>query len=991
MKLALLVLALLASAGAIAVVSIDLGSEWMKIGLVKPGVPMEIVLNTESQRKTAVGVSFAKGERVFADFAVNNCVKDPVASFRYLLPLIGQQANSKVVTDFKASFPFYDIRAHPERGTVVFHTKDASYTVEELFAMILEYAVGLAAKHAEQPINSVTITVPPFFTQAQRLALLAAGKIAKINIMQLTNTNTAVAVNYGVFRRSEFNETAQNILFVDIGAGFTTATVVEYTAPKKKGSKTGTAQLEIHGMGFDPSLGGLAFEQRLATHLLALFKEKNPKLKTDPALDGRATAKFLKEAGRVKKILSANVETFAQIENAYQEIDFRALVTRAEFETMCADLFSRVLAPLDAAVAQAGLRPTDLNQVIIVGGSTRIPRVQALLQEWFGGRDLGKSINADEAAAMGAAYQIAVLSKGFRVKEFAVRDAAAYPIEIEFERTESSDGEEATGTVTRTLFHRGNLVPQKKLLSFNNKKSDFTFKAQYGDLSFLSPTVRDYVGETTLLSATVDQVAAAFDAHSQDTPKGIKAHFRLDESGIFHLDAATALFEPKPAAPSEGILGKISSLLGGESEAQKATEGEGASEKESEGAAAGETQSDKADTQTEGEGDKNEGSEKSEGEADKGEKTEGEKSEGAEKEEKKDSADATDAPTNATNTSATNSTNTTLPTPAKPKTVKVPLGVKAKTSVIEPLDTEYEAGVAKLRAFTEIEEEKKANEAAKNALEAFIYNTRDKLEQAPVIAVSTEAERTTLGEELSANGLWLEDEGFGATTAEFRTRLNALNKTARPIFFRLAESVDRPEAIARLLQTLNMTDEFVARVKLTEQNRTEDEEPWIRAAELASLVSMANETRTWLEEKQDKQNALAAHDDPVLTSSAIGLKAGKLERELLFLFRRPKPRPKPKFKASNSTTSGGKKNKTSTTNTTTPTNTTTSDEDETFRAPVNQTDKGHESEGADKQKQSKGEGEAQGETGETGEGQGDGEKKSDAGGDASTDEAKDEL
>ena len=123
----------------------------------------------------------------------------------------------------------------------------------------------------EQPVTSVVVAVPPFFTQAQRKALLLAGRIANVNIVQLLNSNTAVAINYGVFRRSEFNETPQRILFFDMGAGSTTASVIEYTTQKKKGSKSGTAQLEVLGMGFDATLGGLQLDMRLAQHLMKLF------------------------------------------------------------------------------------------------------------------------------------------------------------------------------------------------------------------------------------------------------------------------------------------------------------------------------------------------------------------------------------------------------------------------------------------------------------------------------------------------------------------------------------------------------------------------------------------------------------------------------------------------------------------------------------------------------------------------------------------------
>lgn len=842
---------------------------------------MEIVLNSESQRKTAVGVAINKNERLFADFAINNCVKDPVGSYKYLLPLLGQKADSATTKQFLANFPYYNITAHPERGTVVFNSKNGAHSVEELVGMILEYAVDLAVKSAEQPVTSVVVTVPPFFTQAQRKAMLLAGKIASINIVQLINTNAAVAINYGVFRRSEFNETPQYVMFVDMGAGSTTASVVAYSITKKKTVKT--AQLEILGVGFNQTLGGLMFDKKLEVFLMDQFVAKNPKLKKDPRADGRALAKFLKEAQRVKKILSANVETYAQIENAFEEKDFRHLVKRTDLEALVGDAYAGVVPPVRAALDAAGLDASELSHVIIVGGSTRIPGVQSALQGALGGRELGKSINADEAAALGAAYQAAVLSKGFRVKEFLVNDITAFPIEVVYEKTEEVEGDAPATTATqKTLYSRGNRQPQKKLLSFSNKKGDFSFAVQYGNLSFLSDASRALLGDSAILEVNVSNVAAVLEDHKGDTPKGIKAHFRLDESGILHHESTDAHFEVPP--PDASLLSKLSSILGGDSaEAEKPA-----------------ADADKKDSDDEAPSDANVTA---------------------------SPANASDPDTNATasdaNATDTNSTeaNATVVTLPKPKPVRVALDVAvAVHDARDAAAEELAASLAVLKAFADQEAEKRANEAAKNALEAFIYITKDKLTLDEVIAVSTEEERTNLDTQLSEASTWLEEEGFDAVAKIYKEKLSAVNKTARPIFFRLSEQVDRPEAFARIHKSLNMTAEFAAMVYNT-TNVTADEEPWMKASEIESLLALANETAVWAAEHEAKQAGVKAHEDPAVKSVSIRNKAEKLDRELVYLIRRynARPKPRPKIRKNNSTATnatGSDANRTKSTNTT---------------------------------------------------------------------------
>ena len=215
--------------------------------------------------------------------------------------------------------------------------------------------------------------MPPYFNQAERKAVLRAAEIVNLKVLQLINTNIAAGLNYGVFRRKDFNATGTTLMFFDMGGFGTTATVATFQLVKNKDDVEANPQLTIRGVGFDRTLGGNAFTMRMAKHLAKLFLEKTKK---DLFKNPKAILKIYKEAERVKNILSANADTFAQVEGLMDDVDFKAKVTREEFELMCADLFERVKNPINEAIKTSEVIYDELTTVILVGGSTRIPKVQ---------------------------------------------------------------------------------------------------------------------------------------------------------------------------------------------------------------------------------------------------------------------------------------------------------------------------------------------------------------------------------------------------------------------------------------------------------------------------------------------------------------------------------------------------------------------------------------------------------------------------------------
>lgn len=962
----------LASSASVATVSIDIGSEFIKIGLVKPGVPMDIVLNRESKRKTPNVLAIRKGEREFGSDALHTYVKYPQNAYRFLTELLGQKIDSPIVKRYQRLFPEHKLEEDTGRGTVIFRIdEETTYSVEELVAMILEHVMELASEYAEVPVSSAVITVPPYFTQASRKSLLMAAKLGGVNVIQLLSTPAAVGLNYGVFRRSEFNETEQLFMFVDVGSTATTATVAGFKVVKEKDTKTKNPQLELRGMAYDRSLGGLEFDMRMRDILLEKFLNGAKKPKGDIRQNHRALAKLLTGAQKAKTVLSANIDTIAQVEGLFEEINLKETVTREEYETACADLFERVKAPVLAALKAADVSADQLHQLIIIGGGVRVPKIQTILKDLVGGRELGKNLNGDEAAALGAAYQAAANTKSFRVKKFLVKDINPFPIDVVFEReTEGEDGVKETRTITRTIFPRGNAVPQKKLLKFNFE-TDFNFRMNYGDLSFLSEEQVKELGALNISTVDMSGVQKAYEDHKDIPNEGVKAHFRIDESGVVSIARAEVVFE-KPAEPAsilDNIADSIGSLFGkgdgdkkaaGEDAAKaegsdKGDEAEGdgedakkASEEEEEKPASeeGKGSSDDAKPEDAGKGSSESGSEdakadaddaKTEGsdsgsdedeeEADEGEKKaatdseEGEKKpegetkagegagdsegEGAEKKAEGDSGkeestseggakSADDEKKEGAAKDEKKAAKDEKKKPPKPTTIKVPLSLKVKTlDVADLTEAGEKESKARMADFRKKEITKRETAKAKNNLETFIYAMQDKLSNADVEAASTEEERSTLREQLSAASDWLYEDGMDVGAADYIARADELNSTAKEIMFRVKEHKDRPEAVSRLEQSLKMSFEFVEKVKTMNANLTEGENPWITETEMESLLTVANETSTWLAEKKAKQAETPLTETPVLKTSAIAQKAAKLDRELLSLIKKPKPKPKP--------------------------------------------------------------------------------------------------
>merc|ERR1712106_1260621 len=746
----------------VAVMSVDIGTEWMKVAVVSPGVPMEIALNPESKRKTSMAVSIKDGERKFGSDAMVVCVKSPKSCYVYMLDLLGKKVDHPVVKAYKQRFPQYVIEADQERGTVVFrHDESTTYSVEELIGMMLAHAKTQAETYTEQVIKDAVITTPVYFNQAERLALVAAAQLGGLNVLQLMNVPTAVALNYGMFRRKEINGTVKHLMLYDMGAQSTTATIVGFQVvkTKEKGFSETHPQAQILGVGYDRTLGGAEIRFRLREYLADQFNALG-KTKTDVRSVPRAMGKLLKEAERVKLILSANAACFAQIENVMEDIDFKVPVNRDDLMELSKDLMERVTGPVEKALTTAGMSMENIDQVILVGGGTRVPRVQELLTEYVG-QELGKSLNTDESAAMGAVYRSADISTGFKVKKFLMKDAVLFPIDVDFAReidSDDVDGEPGVKKVRRTLFSRMNPYPQKKIMTFNKHVKDFTFNVNYADMDYLGEKEIANVGSINLTSVLVKGAGEALAANVGDNieTKGVKAHFQLDDSGILTCTHVVSVFE-KTVSPEEQEKK--------EKEWKEATESIDWSK-------LGDNIKNFFGTDTDGKKDEN---------AEEGEREEP-------KEEAKKEKDAKDSKKEEKD-SKKGKKDEKSKEPKKPKieSVKVELEMDGSRNDLLLLDGEtFISSKAKLDELNQADLDRLAVETALNELQSFSFDLGDKMEDDEFLSASTQEERESVVAECGKVSEWLDEEaGLFTPVEEFNTKIKLLKDLSAPLMARV--------------------------------------------------------------------------------------------------------------------------------------------------------------------------------------------------------------
>ncbi|KAJ2084108.1 lumenal Hsp70 protein [Coemansia sp. RSA 988] len=518
-----------------AVVGIDFGTEWFTIALAKPGRALDLVLNRDANRQTASVVSVDGLERTFGANAVALAARRPEQTFAGVRNLLGVSYDSPEAAAYREQFPNQMVR-DAETGTVAFASGEdggAVISVPEIVAMQLRHAQQLVAESEGVNARDVVLTVPPFFGRQQRQAMLDAAALAGLRTVALVNDGSAVALSYAMSRTFE---RAERHIIYDMGAGKTAVTVVGMYERKGAVKSRRTPVVSVQAFAADRMLGGQTLDFLVRDLLVSRFAGDSAETADAVRGSARAMTRLLREAKRVKTILSVNSEATATVEGLHNGADLRAQVTRTELEHAAAHLVPRISAPVERALAAANVTLDDVTTIVLVGGGTRMPLVQQTLAREFGAERLSRTVNAEEACVMGAAFRGAALSSHFRVRDVRLRDAAPYAVRATYSSDATPDSTAAEETLV-VLPAFGAVGARRTIRSIRASDMAIAFEAQAsGDSDSWEP----------LASARVGGVSkAASKLQSRDllseTPE-VRVIVHITELGAFEVVKAEALF-----------------------------------------------------------------------------------------------------------------------------------------------------------------------------------------------------------------------------------------------------------------------------------------------------------------------------------------------------------------------------------------------------------------------------------------------------------------
>lgn len=459
------------------VVGVDFGTLKTVIAVAR-NRGVDVVTNEVSNRATPSLVGFGPKSRYLGETAKTQEISNLKNTVNCLKRLAGRAFNDPDV-QIEQQFitaPLVDINGQVG-AEVSYLGKKERFTATQLVGMYLSKIKQTAAAELKLPVSDLCMSVPPWFTDAQRRALLDASELAGLKLLRLINDNTAAALGWGITKLDlpGPDEPPKRVFFVDIGHSNYTCSIIEF----RKG------ELAVKATAWDRNFGGRDFDKALVDYLAKEFKTK---YNADIYTHGRAMARTIAAAEKCKKVLSANQQSPVNIESLMNDIDVSTNVTRQDFEEMIQPLLSRTFEPLESALAQAKLTKDDIDIIEVVGAGSRVPALKERLQSFFG-KPLSFTMNADEAIARGCAFSCAILSPVFRVRDFAVQDIVSYPIEFTWEKAADIPDEDTSLTV----FNKGGVLPSTKILTFY-RKQPYDLEARYAKPEDLPGKQNPWIG-----------------------------------------------------------------------------------------------------------------------------------------------------------------------------------------------------------------------------------------------------------------------------------------------------------------------------------------------------------------------------------------------------------------------------------------------------------------------------------------------------------------
>ncbi|XP_023064543.1 heat shock protein 105 kDa isoform X3 [Piliocolobus tephrosceles] len=760
------------------VVGLDVGSQSCYIAVARAG-GIETIANEFSDRCTPSVISFGSKNRTIGVAAKNQQITHANNTVSNFKRFHGRAFNDPFIQKEKENLS-YDLVPLKNGGVgikVMYMGEEHLFSVEQITAMLLTKLKETAENSLKKPVTDCVISVPSFFTDAERRSVLDAAQIVGLNCLRLMNDMTAVALNYGIYKQDlpSLDEKPRIVVFVDMG----------HSAFQVSACAFNKGKLKVLGTAFDPFLGGKNFDEKLVEYFCAEFKTK---YKLDAKSKIRALLRLYQECEKLKKLMSSNsTDLPLNIECFMNDKDVSGKMNRSQFEELCAELLQKIEVPLYSLMEQTHLKVEDVSAVEIVGGATRIPAVKERIAKFFG-KDISTTLNADEAVARGCALQCAILSPAFKVREFSVTDAVPFPISLVW----NHDSEDTEGV--HEVFSRNHAAPFSKVLTFL-RRGPFELEAFYSD-----PQGVPYP-EAKIGRFVVQNVSAQKDGEKSK----VKVKVRVNTHGIFTISTAS-MVEKVPTEENE-----MSSEADMECLNQRPAEN-------------------------------------------------------------------TDADANEKKVDQP-------PEAKKPKIKVVNVELPIEANLV------WQLGKDLLNMYIETEGkmimqdklEKERNDA-KNAVEEYVYEFRDKL-CGPYEKFICEQDHQNFLRLLTETEDWLYEEGEDQAKQAYVDKLEELMKIGTPVKVRFQEAEERPKMFEELGQRLQHY------AKIAADFRNKDEKyNHIDESEMKKVEKSVNEVMEWMNNVMNAQAKKSLDQDPVVRAQEIKIKIKELNNTCEPVVTQPKPK-----------------------------------------------------------------------------------------------------